>query len=325
MERYDDSYARAIDGDDPLKLTNFNENLSIESNGTNLIVEARPSVQKTDTVQLKLWNVSAPYQLQLKADNFAAAASQGLHAYVEDSYLKTRQEVSLSGSITTIAFAVTSDAASYDSHRFRVVFQSEASVLPITLTSVKAAPQNGGVSVSWTTQNEVNVKQYVVERSVDAGTSFSGIAIAAAKNNGATTPLSSYTSFDAAPVKGDNLYRIRIEGVDGKVTYSNVVKVTVEEDGSGKTLITLYPNPVSRREGKAWLSLQNVKAGDYLLSVYSSTGQNITEKKITVAGGSRSQTETLPISSSLAQGNYQIQLTDDKGVKVFTSKLIVGK
>ena len=105
MERYDASYSSAIDGDDALKQTNFNENLSIESNGTNLIVEARPEVQKTDTLQLKLWNVTRrSYQLQLKGANFAQAAAQkGLHAYLEDLYLKTRQEVSLSGSVTTIA------------------------------------------------------------------------------------------------------------------------------------------------------------------------------------------------------------------------------
>ena len=321
MARFDAGFSAAIDGDDAQKQTNFNENLGIERNNTQLIVESRPDVQKTDTVQLKLWNVSArAYQLQLKGDNFAQAG-QGLHAYLEDSYLKTRQEVSLSGSISTIAFAVTSDTASYDSHRFRVVFQAEASVLPITLTSVKAQLQNSGVSVSWSTQNEVNVKGYVVERSVDGGSTFTGIATAAAKNNGATTPLASYTSFDAAPKKGDNYYRIRIEGADGKVTYSGVAKVTVGEDAGGKTLITLYPNPVSRREGKATLSLKNVKEGDYLLSVYSESGQNIVEKKITVASGSRAQNESVPLPQSLAQGSYQLQLTDLNGNKVFTQKL----
>ncbi len=329
MARFDKSYQVAIDGDDIRKQSNFNENLGIESNSISLIVEARPAVQKTDTVQLKLWNItSRQYQLQLKGDNFAQmAATQGLHAYVEDSYLKTHQEISLSGSVTTVAFAVTSDAASYDSHRFRVVFQTEASsILPITLTSVKAVLQNGGVSVSWSTQNEVNVKQYGVERSVDGGTTFSTtIATVAAKNNGATAPLASYATLDAAPQKGDDYYRIRIEGADGKVTYSNVVKVTVGEDVSGKTLITLYPNPVSRREGKATLSLQNVKSGDYLMSVYSSTGQNIAEKKITVAGGSRAQSESVPLPQSLAQGAYQLQLTDINGTKVFVSKFIVGK
>ncbi len=77
MARFDASYASAIDGDDIRKQSNFNENLGIESTGTNLMVEARPSVQKTDTVQLKLWNVTArQYQLQLKGDNFAQTAAR---------------------------------------------------------------------------------------------------------------------------------------------------------------------------------------------------------------------------------------------------------
>ena len=329
MERFDASYSAQIDGDDAVKPVNFYENLAVEKSATDLIVESRPDVQKTDTIQLKLWNVSArAYELQVKGDNYAqTAATQGLHAYVEDSYLKTRVEVSLSGSVSTIAFAVTSDAASYDSHRFRVVFQTEASsILPITLTSVKAQLQNGGVSVSWSTQNEVNVKGYGVERSVDGGATFSTtIATVAAKNVGATAPLASYQTLDAAPQKGDDYYRIRIEGADGKVTYSNVVKVTVGEDAGGKMLITLYPNPVSRREGKATLSLTNVKEGDYLMSVYSQSGQNIAEKKITVAGGSRSQNESVPLPQQLAQGAYQLQLTDSNGNKVFVSKFIIGK
>ncbi|MDQ2751853.1 MAG: T9SS type A sorting domain-containing protein, partial [Bacteroidota bacterium] len=166
---------------------------------------------------------------------------------------------------------------------------------------------------------------YGVERSVDGGTTFTTISTAAAKNNGATAPLANYATLDAQPNKGDNYYRIRIEGVDGKVSYSNVVKVTVGEDMGGKTLITLYPNPVSRKEGKATLSLKNVQAGDYLMSVYSSTGQNLLEKKITVAAGTRAQNESVPLPQQLAQGNYQLQLSTSSGTIVFTSKFIVGK
>ncbi len=141
------------------------------------------------------------------------------------------------------------------SHRFRVVFQSDASsLLPITLTSVKAQLQNAGVSVSWTTQNEVNVKDTRWKGQWTEAQPSAALPQPRQRTTEPLQPLASYTSFDAAPVKGDNFYRIRVEGVDGKVTYSNVVKVTVEEDGSGKTLITLYPNPVSRREGKAWLN-----------------------------------------------------------------------
>ena len=61
------------------------------------------------------------------------------------------------------------------------------------------------------------------------------------------------------------------------------------------------------------------------MSVYSQSGQNIAEKKITVAGSSRTQSESVPLPQQLAQGAYQLQLTDSNGNKVFTSKFIVGK
>ncbi len=325
MERFDPTYSAAIDGDDAPKQINFNENLGIESHSTDLIVEARPSVQKTDTVQLKLWNVSArPYQLQVKADQFALAAAQGLHAYLEDSYLKTREELSLTGSVSTIPFTVTGDAASYDLHRFRIVFQSEATVLPLTLTSVKAALQNSGVAISWTVQNEENIRQYVVERSTDGGATFTVIAEQKAKNLTGVA-LSDYAGFDAQPHRGSNLYRIRVEAADGRVTYSNTAKAVWGEDGSGKTLITLYPNPVSRREGRTTLTLSHLKEGAYLAGVYSEGGQSVMQKKITVAAGTEEQTEELPLGAALAQGSYEVRLTDSKGVLLFKSHLIISK
>ncbi len=326
MERFDALYSAQIDGDDAPKQTNFNENLGIESGAADLIVEARPPVQQTDTVQLKLWNVTARvYELQVKGDNYAQAAAAGLHAYLEDSYLKTKTEVSLMGTVTTLPFTVTGDAASYDLHRFRLVFQSDATILPLTLTQVKAVEQNNRVKVSWTVQNEVSTKDYVVERSMDGGTTFSTLAVQKARNSGAATGavLTSYALFDASPHTGDNLYRIRVEGVDGRVTYSVVVKVTIGEYGSRRTLITLYPNPVSRSLGKTTLVFSHVKAGDYLVSVYSQGGQSVVEKKITVVVGAEAKTESVPLSSSLAGGTYELRLTDQNGTIIFKDHIIV--
>ncbi len=208
LARFDAAYSAGIDEDDAVKQPNFNENLGISSFSKDLITEARPDVTKTDTVQLKMWNVSKrAYQLQLKTERFDTLAL--LHAWLEDSYLKTKQEISLSGSITTVNFSVTADAASSLADRFRIVFQNQSAVLPVTLTSVKATPQNSGVNVQWTVSNEVNMKGYTVERSTDGGRTYAAIAEQTAKNaSGAAA--GSYSSFDALPQKGENLYRIRM-------------------------------------------------------------------------------------------------------------------
>ena len=321
MLRYDDSYSASINEDDATKQANFYENFGISSQSSNLILEARPSVVKTDTVQIKMWNVSKrSYQVQAKAENFAKAAT--LHAFLEDRYTGTKQELSLTGDVTSVDFVVNSDTASYGATRFRIVFQNEAAVLPVTLTSVKAAPANGGVNVTWTVANEVNIKQYTVERSTDGGANYASIATQAAKN-AAGAAITAYQSFDALPKTGDNLYRIRIESANGTVTYSSVVKVSFGQINQNP-VITMYPNPVRGNEG-VQLQLGNLPAGSYLLSLYSGGGQTVYQKKITVSQNNTIQTEKVVLNGALAQGSYSVKMSDSKGKIMFTDKLIVAR
>ncbi len=315
---FDKSYSNKINNNDVAKLPNFNENLSILHDSINLMSEKRSDITNTDTVQLKLINVTKRnYQLQLKADKF----TNGVQAWLEDNYLGSKQPVDLSGGITTADFTITSDSASWKSDRFRVVFQNN-SVLPVTLTSVKAAPLNGGVQVSWTVTNEVNMKGYTIERSTDGGSTYSVIATQTAKNNTAAA-LTNYAGFDAAPQQGDNLYRIRIESKAGNISYSKIVKVTLGEDRKD-IQITMYPNPV-RKEGKVNLQLTNLAEGSYLLRVYSEGGQSVYQRKVTISQSNTTQSETLSLGSHLAQGSYQVHITNSKGVTLFTDKLIITR
>ena len=321
MARFDVTYDSIVNEDDAQKITNFNENLSIlHSGNTDLMVEARPEIRKTDTLQLKLWNVTQrAYQLQMKGDNFASAV--GVHAFLEDAYLQTKKEINLAGDITTVNFDVNSDAASYASDRFRIVFQNDAAVLPVTLTQVKAALATGGVAVSWMVTNETGVAAYTVERSVDGGRTYYAVAKQAAKNGGAA--ITNYTDLDAQPQKGDNLYRIRIESVNGQVSYSQVVKVTVG-DVAGDIRITLYPNPV-RKDGIVNMQIGGLKQGTYQLSIYSHKAQAVYQRKVTISQDNAGQTETLRLGSSLAQGSYEVRLTGKDGTIVFKDRILVGK
>ena len=318
LARFDKSYTTAIDEDDVQKQANFNENFGIVSEASNLIVEARGDVRKQDTVQMKMWNmVVRNYELQIKTERFDTSLS--LHAYLEDSYLKTRQPIDLSGNVTTAAFAVNKDSASYHSDRFRIVFDdSTRQVLPVTLTGIKATGQNGGVSVSWTVTNETNIRQYVVERSVDGGKSYQPLTTQKARNEAATA-VTAYDAFDAAPQPGDNLYRVRTEATGGAISYTQAVNVTIAREAA-QIEITLYPNPV--REGKTNLVLKNVTAGSYAATVYSASGQRVYRKKITVAQSGAVQNETLTVGT-LAQGNYHVSVTDSKGTSVFSGKLLI--
>ena len=57
LARFGEGYSADIDADDARKQANMYENLGIPSNSTDLMVEAKPSIVQTDTIQLKLWNV----------------------------------------------------------------------------------------------------------------------------------------------------------------------------------------------------------------------------------------------------------------------------
>ena len=320
LVKFASDYAPGVDGYDALKLSNFNENLSVLAQSQNLMVEARPDVAKTDTVELKVWNlVKRPYQLQMKSEHFDSSLS--VHAWLEDNYLKTKQDLNLQGEVTTVDFDVTSEAASYAADRFRIVFENKTlGALPVTLTSIKATPKNNGVEVSWTVTNEQNMKQYVVERSTDGGRTYAAFAEQAAAN---TSVSNNYIGFDAAPLRGDNIYRIKMEGKEGSISYSATVKVTISEEGGIQ--ISLYPNPVSRTRqgGKASLQLKGLSAGVYSLNVYSHGGQRVYQKKITVLAASASQTEDIRLNGGLAQGSYEVRFTNSKGKVIYTQQLIV--
>ena len=89
-------YEGSEEDNSSVKAENFNENLGLIRNDINHIVEARGEVKKTDTLQLKMWNLSyRNYEFQMKGDNFTTAP--GIKAWLEDSYLQTKQAVDLTG------------------------------------------------------------------------------------------------------------------------------------------------------------------------------------------------------------------------------------
>ena len=322
LAKFNDKFSADIDGYDAMKQNNFNENLSIYSHGYYLITEARPDVQKRDTVQLKAWNLTKrQYELQIQGDHFDPAAN--MHAYLEDAYLNTKKEISLlGGAVNNFDFTVTADSGSFKIDRFRVVFQNDAVVLPLTLMTVKATPQSsGGVTVNWSVSSEQNMKLYSVERSTDGGRSFAVIATQQPENKMGSA-ISTYAAFDAAPQRGTNLYRIRMEENGGRVSYSAVVKASIAEEEI-KPRIALYPNPV-QKDGKVTLQLSHFLAGNYTLSIFSPTGQNVMERKINVALNNPAQSENLSLGSNLAAGSYTLRLANNAGTILFTDKILVG-
>ena len=114
--------------------------------------------------------------------------------------------------------------------------------LPLTLLQFTGVPQDKSVVLQWKTTDEVNTSQYIVERSGN-GTSFGLIGAVAAKD---LAGENDYQFADAAPLAGNNYYRLKMVDEDGGFTYSSIVFVSATKQAGA---YWVYPNPVLAMAG----------------------------------------------------------------------------
>ena len=296
---FDDTYSNEVDGMDAKKLANFGENLSVKTGNKLLAIERKHTITRQDTIFLNLSGVKAQqYRFEFIANKLD---QPGLTALLEDNYTLIKTPLNLNES-TVVNFNMVNIAGSYAPDRFRIVF-APAVVLPVTFTSVKAYRQDKNINVEWKVENEMNMKQYEVEKSTN-GTQFTRIAVKPASANGGLSAI--YVTADVNPVEGYNYYRIKSVDINGKTAYTNVVKVLM---GSIKNDIMIDPNPIT--DGMIRLQFNNQAAGGYNIRLISKSGQVIVSKQISHAEGS--STEIIKWDYNLAHGMYQLEVTKPDG------------
>lgn len=116
--------------------------------------------------------------------------------------------------------------------------------LPIEIGGFTAtAKGNHSVLLTWTTLVEINNTGFEIQRGTD-GRSWERIAFVKSKTEaGKSDDKLTYDFIDAAPVNGDNYYRIMQVDLDGEATYSAIRLVRI----SGDQIITIFPNPATDR------------------------------------------------------------------------------
>ena len=177
--------------------------------------------------------------------------------------------------------------------------------LPVTFGDVKGYAKNGGIQIDWTTYSESNVDHFEVERSINGGQQFTTIGQAAAHN---TNNQTQYGWLDATPVNGNNFYRIKSVDIDGKISYSIIVKVNLTRSGDD---ILIYPNPAQK--GFVSFQIADLQKGNYNLRIINSNGQEVLTQKFVHEGGFFSQTISLP--AGIKSGMYNLQLINGNEIK----------
>jgi hypothetical protein len=294
MVFFGDSYSNTVDGLDNLKNYNFGENFSILKGNAELVAERRQVPTGNDTINFAMYSLKTmSYQLQILGDQLA---QPNLSAFLEDKFLKTLTTINLDDT-TNYTFAVTAAAASKAADRFRIVFKP-ITVLPVVFTSIKATQQSGKVAVEWAVSNQLNIRQYSIEKSTN-GREFAAVGSQAAI--GVNGSSQTYTWLDVNPANGINYYRIKSVDANGGFKYTSVVKVIL---GKGAPSFTISPNPV---EGNTVnLQFANQPIGNYTIRLVNNAGQILYSSIKNHAGGSAAQIMELP--SSVAKGAYQLEI-----------------
>lgn len=171
-------------------------------------------------------------------------------------------------------------------------------VLPLLLLDFQASKQSGSVALSWTTTNEVNTSHIDIERSAD-GIHFSTLATVATNNNISTN---NYNYTDRQP-QSTNFYRLKMVDIDGKFSYSSVLKISF----SDALRFEVYPNPVRNT-----LTISGIN-GNEIIKLLSSDGKLLIQKR---ASG---QSMTMDMST-YSPGLYILQYFD--GTKVQSRKIV---
>jgi len=160
-------------------------------------------------------------------------------------------------------------------------------VLPLQLLSFNVLNNNGYANLRWQTCNEVNVKEFEVQKSSDAQ-NFLPVAHIPARNASCGTI---YTYNDAKELAGTAYFRIRMVNNDGRSSYSGIVSV----DGKLPTKISVFPNPFVNN-----LVLSHPKALDgATIRIVSLNGTVVASYSV-----QKDAVQTSIDMSKLAKGNY---------------------
>ncbi|WP_207423604.1 T9SS type A sorting domain-containing protein [Desertivirga brevis] len=195
-------------------------------------------------------NYIPPASGQVEVPLYATAAETGTYSFKLSNYTGMNSTTvflkdDYTGTVTNLqtdqqySFDIDKSISNTFGDRFKLLLVPP-STLPVKLTSFTGKKVPEGISLQWATTSEMNSKHYEVQQSTDGKNFYTIGKLDAAGNSSSTL---NYSLTDQSPIAGINYYRLKSVDKDGLYTYSNVI--SVDFSFSAKTLISIYPNPVT--------------------------------------------------------------------------------
>ncbi|MDO3625747.1 putative Ig domain-containing protein [Mucilaginibacter sp. BT774] len=207
------------------------------------------------------------------------------------------------------SFAISSDTNSFGKDRFQLLIRQNDS-LQVKLANFTGNKSSNGSQLQWTTTNEQNYTHFTLERSTDGGANYSIIYSNTSNAQG------SYSFLDRSYSIGENIYRLKIEDLNGNISYSNAVALVYTGGLNGN--LTVYPNPTNGTLNLIISKIKNTSsAGSQLISSSFTTPPTVTNSySVKIVSTSGVVIKTLSTTnpnwqtdvSSLMPGSYIVQV-----------------
>jgi len=265
-----------------------NITVSVKNTFDNAVPSATQVVNKqwTITPDATGANIAATFSWLIadQASAFNPANALSIIRYNGTAWVGSGATIAGSGVIATPYVASASGISDFGS--FTVI---NTSVLPLSLQIFSAALDASTVKLFWTTTNEINTKNFVVERS-NNGQYFTPITTLVANN---AIGLNQYSYTDGSPLSGVSYYRLKMVDKDGLFTYSKVVVINNQLTAK----FVVYPNPTSN----VISLIHPIATTSAIVRIIGTNGSVVFTKS--VAAGI---TQSLLDVSALPSGNYTI-------------------
>lgn len=166
---------------------------------------------------------------------------------------------------------VTSNSISGSSLK-EIGLASSTTPLPVTWLDFTATKQRKDVLLEWSTAQEINTLDFVVQHSID-GHSFVNLNVQPAALN--SNNVETYEYMHTSPFWGPNYYRILQRDVDGEFSYSEIRYIHFTDENSTNN-ITVVGNPIQDNQLRLILSLEDD------VSLYNTVGQFYWKKHLSI-------------------------------------------
>jgi len=198
------------------------------------------------------------------------------------------------------------DTNSVGSNRFVLAIDRKP-VPQYVLATFSGQKVTTGVKLKWTAVNAGTYTGYTLQK-LNANACYDSLYTVQSD-----TTITTYNYIDTHPIIGNNVYRLKQNGITGAITYSAAVTVGYNSTTPAGAL-TLYPNPAQNTMNVS-LTSSTINTPVYLADIYSTTGKLI--KHESVSGTAWSEDV-----SSYKLGIYIMQITDTNGNIIGQSKFV---